>query len=98
MSAVVCVLRLELALFESASLKEKRAVVRRVRDRVRQRFNAAVAEVGDLDDPTRAELVFATVSNAESRSHATAQHIQRFVEGLAIDAEVREVETETIHL
>ena len=98
MSAVVCVLRIELALFESASLKDKRAVVRRVRDRVRNKFNAAVAEVGDLDDPAAASLVFVTVSNSEAHSHAAAQSIGRFIERLAIDAEVVVVETEMIHL
>ena len=98
MSAVVCALRIELALFESASLKDKRAVVRRVRDRVRNKFNAAVAEVGSLDDPARASLVFVTVSNSEAHSHAAAQSIGRFIERLAIDAEVVVVETETIHL
>ena len=98
MSAVVCALRIELALFESASLKDKRAVVRRVRDRVRNKFNAAVAEVGDLDDPAAASLVFVTVSNSEAHSHAAAQSIGRFIERLAIDAEVVVVETEVIHL
>ena len=98
MSAVVCALRIELALFESASLKDKRAVVRRVRDRVRNKFNAAVAEVGNLDDPAAASLVFVTVSNSEAHSHRAAQSIGRFIERLAIDAEVVVVETETIHL
>ena len=98
MPAVICVLRVELALFESASLKDKRAVVRRVLDRVRNKFNVAAAEVDDLDNPAVAALVFVAVSNAEARSHATAQRIQRFVERLAIDAEVAHVETETLHL
>lgn len=98
MSVVVCALRIELALFESASLKDKRAVVRRVRDRVRNKFNAAVAEVGDLDDPATASLVFVTVSNSEAHSHRAAQGIGRFIERLGVDAEVVVVETETIHL
>ena len=98
MSAVVCALRIELALFESASLKDKRAVVRRVRDRVRNKFNAAVAEVGNLDDPAAASLVFVTVSNSEAHSHAAAQSIGRFIERLAIDAEVVVVETEIVHI
>ena len=75
-----------------------RAVVRRVRDRVRNKFNVAAAEVDDLDDPAVAALVFVAVSNAETRSHATAQRIQRFIERLAIDAEVAHIETETLHL
>ena len=97
MPAVICTLRLELTMIESASLKHKRAVVRRVRDRVRNKFNVAVAEVGELDDPTTATLSLVTVANAEARSHATLQHVLRFIEDLSIDAEVSTVETETIH-
>lgn len=98
MSAVICALRIELALFESASLKDKRMVVRRVRDRVRNKFNAAVAEIGNLDDPATASLVFVTVSNSEAHSHRSAQSISRFIERLAIDAEVTTIETEIIRL
>ena len=98
MPAVICTLRLELTMFESASLKDKRAVVRRVRDRVRHKFNVAVAEVGELDDPTTATLSLVTVANAEARSHATLQHVIRFIEELGINAQVSAVETETIHL
>ena len=98
MPAVICTLRLELTMFESASLKDKRAVVRRVRDRVRHKFNVAVAEVGELNDPSTATLSLVTVSNAEARSHATLQHVISFIEDLSIDAQVSTVETETIHL
>lgn len=98
MAAVVCVLRLELRLFESASLKDKRAVVRRVRDRVRRKFNASIAEVGELSDPSTAALAIVAVSNSEARGHAAAQHLLRFIEDLSIDAELTHVETETIHL
>lgn len=98
MSAAICVLHVELALFESASLKDKRAVVRRVRDRVRNKFNVAAAEIDDLDSPATASLAFVTVSNSAAHSHAAAQQIQHFIEGLAFDAEITRIETETIRL
>ena len=98
MSAAICVLHVELALFESASLKDKRAVVRRVRDRVRNKFNVAAAEIDDLDSRATASLAFVTVSNSAADSHAAAQQIQRFIEGLAFDAEITRIETETIRL
>ena len=98
MPAVVCTLCIELRLFESASLKDKRAVVRRVRDRVRNKFNAAAAEVGALDDPAAAVLALATVSNAEAHGRASMQQLLRFIEGLSIDAEITHVEIDAIRL
>jgi uncharacterized protein YlxP (DUF503 family) len=47
----------------SHSLKEKRMVVRRVKDLVRQKFNAAIAEVGDNDVWQRAVLGLSVVAN-----------------------------------
>ena len=42
-------LRLRVAIRGAASLKEKRMVIKSVKDRLAHRFNASVAEVGDLD-------------------------------------------------
>ena len=46
-----------------SSLKEKRSVVRSVRDRLRQKFNVSVAETGLHDVHSRAELTIAVVSS-----------------------------------
>lgn len=45
----VGVLQVELRLPESASLKDKRMVLRSLKDRIRQRFNVSVAEVAEQD-------------------------------------------------
>jgi uncharacterized protein YlxP (DUF503 family) len=63
----VGVLRLELALMEARTLKEKRSVVRSFVERLRNRFNVAVTEVGYGDSPKRCQLGIATV-NTESRA------------------------------
>ncbi|HEY6221583.1 MAG: DUF503 domain-containing protein [Candidatus Eisenbacteria bacterium] len=54
-------LRLELHLPASDSLKAKRSVVNRVKERVRSRFNASIAEVGHQDLWQRATLGVAIV-------------------------------------
>ena len=54
-------LRLELFLPASDSLKAKRSVVNRVKERVRTRFNASVAEVGNQELWQRATLGVAIV-------------------------------------
>lgn len=48
--------KLALALPAAHSLKEKRMVIRRVKDRVRERIGVAINEVGALDVWQRAEL------------------------------------------
>ena len=95
---VVGTMRITLTLFESASLKDKRAVVRRVRDRVGNTFNASVAEIESLDDAGRAVLGIACVSNESAHAHAQLMKILDFVEKLHIDAEVADVETELVSL
>jgi uncharacterized protein len=50
------VVKLVVVVAHSKSLKDKRMVVRRIKDRVRERLGLAVAEVGELDHRQRAEL------------------------------------------
>ncbi len=95
---VVGTLRITLILFESATLKDKRSVVRRVRDRVSHKFNVAVAEVESLDEVGRAVLGLACVSNESAQAHAQLMKILHFVERLQIDAEIADVETEIVRL
>ena len=59
----VGVLQVELLLRGSHSLKDRRRVVRSLKDRARHRFNVSVAEVGDLDLWQRATLGVALVGN-----------------------------------
>ncbi len=63
---VVGVLRLTLYVQGASSLKDKRQVVRKVVDRLRSRFNVAVAEVGDNDVWQRAVIGIAAVANDRS--------------------------------
>lgn len=55
-------LKLDLQILESRSLKEKRMVLRRIKDRVRERLGLVVAEVGNHELWQRAELGLATAS------------------------------------
>jgi uncharacterized protein YlxP (DUF503 family) len=60
--ASVGVLTLELRLENSHSLKDKRHVVRSLKDRLRSKFNVAVAEIDYQDLWQRAALAAVTVS------------------------------------
>jgi len=61
----VGVLTLEIQIPYSHSLKEKRAVVRKVRDRIRARFNVAVAELDHQDVWQRATLGVVSISSSQ---------------------------------
>jgi len=63
---VVGLLTLELHLPASDSLKAKRSVINRVKERIRSRFNVSVAEVGHQDLWQRATLGVAAVSGEGS--------------------------------
>ena len=91
---LIGVLYLSLKLFETASLKDKRAVVRSLVDRTRHRFNAAVAEVGAQDDAGHAQIGITCVSNDAAHAHAMLMQILHFIEELHVDAEITDVETE----
>jgi len=59
---VVGTLRVELHIPASHSLKEKRSVVNHIKERLRSRFNASVAEIDHQDLWQRAALGVAVVS------------------------------------
>lgn len=60
---VVGILTVRLAIFESTSLKDKRRVVKSLKDRLAGRHNVSIAEVDDLDHRQAATLGLAMISN-----------------------------------
>ena len=60
---VVGILQLELTIPSANSLKDKRQVLRSVKDRLRRSFNVSVAEVGDNDQWRSAVLAVVVASN-----------------------------------
>jgi uncharacterized protein YlxP (DUF503 family) len=74
--ASVGVLTMELRIEEAHSLKEKRHVVKSLKDRLRHKFNVSVAEIDDQDLHNSAVLAAATVSS----SRDFAEKILRAVE------------------
>jgi len=60
---VVGVLRIELFIPESGSLKTKRFAIKSIKDRLKNRFNVSVAEIDNGDKWQRASLGIAAVAN-----------------------------------
>ena len=88
---VVALLSLELFIPGAQSLKEKRMVLRRIKDRVKK-FNIAVSEVGHHDLWQRARLAVVTVStdqqHADRELAAVADEIERVEPGLITRTDV----------
>ena len=62
------------------SLKDKRAVVRSLVERLRQRLRVTAAEVGRQDDPRSGQIGFALVSGDRATARRLADEALRFVE------------------
>ncbi len=80
----VGVARLTLQIPDSGSLKSKRQVLRRVTDRVKARFNVAMAEVDDQDLWQKAGLALAVVGNDRRHVDEQMEKIIHFIEEMYI--------------
>jgi uncharacterized protein len=76
----VLVLRADLLIPGSRSLKDKRQAVRSLKERLAGKFGASVAEVGDLESWNRASLGLAAVSNERALLEQMADEIARYVQ------------------
>jgi uncharacterized protein YlxP (DUF503 family) len=90
------VLRFTLRIPESGSLKDKRQVVRSVMQRLRNKFQIAVAEVDDNDAWHIATIGVACVANTARHCDEVLAEVVSFVEQSRLDAEVSNIETEVI--
>lgn len=72
---IVGSLRVRLLLRQSRSLKDKRQVVRSIKDRLRNGFNVSVAEVEAQDHRQLAVLGFAMVGNEAKHVRSTLEQI-----------------------
>jgi uncharacterized protein YlxP (DUF503 family) len=88
---VIALLSIELHVPGSRSLKDKRMVLRRIKDRLKK-FNVAVSEVEHQDLWQRAGLAVVTVStderHADQELAAVADEIERVEPGLISRREV----------
>lgn len=73
----VGVLTLELRLEDSHSLKDKRHTVKGLKDRLRSKFNVAVAEIGYQDLWQRSLISAVTVSGDHGRAEQLLQMVER---------------------
>ena len=84
----VGICRVTLRLPENGSLKGKRKVVLSISQRLRNKFNVAVAEVGDTERWQISELGVSCVSNEAGHARDQLDNVVRFIETSRVDAEL----------
>ena len=77
-----------------SSLKEKRSVLKSVKDRLHNQFNVSVAETARQDAHQRAELAACVVSGDRAHANSVLDALDRFMEG---EARVRIVDSYTTY-
>jgi uncharacterized protein len=94
---IVVAARLTLMIPENASLKGKRRVVKSLVEKVRHKFEAAIAEVGDNDLWQKAKIGVALVGNDRQLLEARLQQIMKFMENQHL-AEIVDSQVELCYL
>ena len=84
-------------LHDCRSLKGKRKVVKSIISRLRNNFNASVAEIGSNDVHQRAEIGFSLIGNDQSIINSKIDKMINLAEDLGL-AEIIDTEIEIIHL
>lgn len=72
---IVGVLTVELALLEASSLKDKRQVIKSLKQRLSNTFNVSVAETAHNDAVRRCQLGISVVSNAAREVHSQLDRV-----------------------
>ncbi|MDL2248729.1 DUF503 domain-containing protein [Tyzzerella sp. OttesenSCG-928-J15] len=77
------------------SLKDKRRCIKSIMDKMKNKFNISVAEIGENDVHTAACIGFSCVSNSKAHLDSMMENILSFVENNT-EAEIYNIEMEII--
>ncbi len=81
---IVGICHLDVIIPENHSLKGKRQVVKKITDRVRNRFNISIAEVGDNELWQRAQLGMSLVGNNRRFVNSYLDRVVNFIDAMNI--------------
>lgn len=93
----LALLQFELFIRDAESLKDKRRVVRSLKDKLHHDHLVSIAEVGELDDPRHAQLALALVSNEVAYAGSVLDRIVEKLRELR-DAELGECRRNIVHV
>jgi uncharacterized protein YlxP (DUF503 family) len=86
---VIALLTLDIHIPHAHSLKDKRMILRSLRDRLRAKFNVSVAEVDHQDLWQRAQVSVVTVGSDESFLQKVLQEASEEAERIAPDCMIQ---------
>ncbi|HVH86556.1 MAG TPA: DUF503 domain-containing protein [Terriglobales bacterium] len=81
----IAVLTLELRIEAAASLKDKRQVLRSLKDKLRARFNVSVAELGETNLWQRATIGVVSISSSRDYLAGLMEQVERAANRIAND-------------
>jgi uncharacterized protein YlxP (DUF503 family) len=94
---VVGTLKIDIYLHDNHSLKGKRKIVRSMVDKVKHRFNVAIAEIGSNDKWQKIELGVSAVGNDRRHIDASLNNVLTFLDSLYL-AEIGDSKTEIFNI
>jgi uncharacterized protein YlxP (DUF503 family) len=87
----VGILRVYFNVLDAQSLKQKRMVLRSLKDRLRNTYNVSVAEIGENDKWQVGEIGIATVGNETQYVNSALEKVKNFINS---NPAVRIIETD----
>ena len=78
---VIGVCEIRLSMPGNRSLKDKRTVLKSIKDRIHNRFNVSIAEVGEHEAWRSARLTAAVVAGSGAHAHRVLESVVRQIEG-----------------
>lgn len=94
---VVGTLKVRFRMFDVASLKAKRSIVKSIINRTRNKFNVSIAETGTLDSHQWCEIGVCTVGNDSRKINSVLDIVLDFMENMDL-AMLADSQIEIIHL
>lgn len=73
-------LQMDLLLPTTCSLKDKRSILSRIRNQVRNKFNVSIAEIAFGDEMARTRIGISTVANDQSVVHDILRQTELYIE------------------
>ena len=77
---IVGILSLQVSVFDAMNLKDKRRTIKSLKDRVRNKYNVSIAEVGHNESIRTSILGVAMVANESRYINSVLSEIVNFVE------------------
>ena len=93
---VIGICHLDLLIRENSSLKGKRRILKKIIERVKNKFNVSIAEVGNHDLWQSSQIGFCMVCNDRRFINAALDEIVLFIEGIS-SAEIIKSEIEIMN-